>query len=324
MPTKPRVAVVGSYAQALVLTTTRIPLEGETLIGKDYRETFGGKGSDMAVQAARLGCDVSYLGVIGNDSHGKAFTDLAESEGIDISGLRVSQDTPTGVGMIIKDQSAHNIIVVDRGANNEFSEVDIDRNVKHLSNASVVLAQLEIPLETALYGLRQAKKAGASTILNPAPAVDLRKADLTGIDILTPNETEAKAILGLAANDKTPLSDLASKLLEKGVGAVVMTLGEKGAAVFTGEGSWTVPATSVESVDSNGAGDSFNAGLATGIAEGKSLLDAVSFAVAVSGLCCTRWETVPSYHMRAEVDEYMRSQPDRLLAPMILSEVESA
>ncbi|CAI9409231.1 Ribokinase [Pleomorphomonas sp. T1.2MG-36] len=302
------VVVIGSYAKALVITADRIPGEGETLLGSDYRETYGGKGSDMAVQAARLGASVAYVGVVGDDTHGREFTELMRSEKIDVTGLRVDPGKPTGVGIIIKDTRGHNAIVVDMGANGLFGKADVDASEPILKGAKVALAQLEIPLETALYGLAKAKATGAVTILNPAPARDLRNADLSAVDIVTPNETEARIVAGLPPEADVPLSDIAAILLDRGCRAVVMTLGDAGARVFTREGSTAIAPCPVDVVDSNGAGDSFNAGLAVALSEGKSLPDAARFANAVAGLCCTRWETVPSYHNRNEVDAFLAAQ----------------
>lgn len=302
---RPRVGVLGSYARALVLTADRIPQPGETLVGTDYRETWGGKGSDMAVQAARLGAQVTYVGVVGDDAFGRGFRELMGVEGVDTTHLRVTAERPTGVGMIIKDAAARNVIVVDMGANELFGPGDVDAALPDLARTDVVLAPLEIPLATALHGLAAAKAAGVTTVLNPAPAVDLRAVDLSAVDVLTPNETEAKVALGLAPDADVPAQEVAERLLARGPGAVVMTLGEHGALVVTADGAEEVPALPIEVVDSNGAGDSFNAGLCVALAEGRPLVEAARFAGAVAGLCCQGWETVPSYRTRAEVETFL-------------------
>ncbi|MBK1664309.1 ribokinase [Rhodospirillum rubrum] len=296
------IVVLGSYAKALVMTAARIPTVGETLLGWDYRETYGGKGSDMAVQAARLGQRVGYVGVVGDDAFGHDFVALMTAEGVGIEGLRLTREKPTGVGFIVKDTQARNIIIVDRGANALFDAGDIDAAEAVINDSSVVLAQLEIPVETALYGLRKAKALGRTTILNPAPAIDLRGHDLSAIDVLTPNESEARIAAGLPVDGQATNAEAAAALLATGCKAVVMTLGEQGAAVFTAEDTILVPPHPVAVVDSNGAGDSFNAALAVALAEGRGLRAAARFAGVVASLCCTRWETVPSYHTRAEVE----------------------
>jgi ribokinase len=310
-----RVSVIGSYAKALVVTTDRIPVAGETLIGRDYRETFGGKGSDMAVQAARLGAQVSYIGVVGDDSFGREFGELLSAEGIDASGLRVSSERPTGIGLILKDVAGANVIVVEMGANELLSRADIDTAATTLGAGDVAIAPLEIPIEIGLYGLDVAHRAGVRTILNPAPAVDLRGRDLSMVDVITPNQTEARLLVGLRPDDPTDDVEIASRLLAQGVGAVVVTRGGEGARVFEAPhapgqpvSDITVPAFAIELVDSNGAGDSFNAGLAVGLGEGRTLAGAARFAAAVSGLCCEHWETVPSYQDRGTVDAFIAAR----------------
>lgn len=300
-----KLCVIGSYAKALVMTVNRIPLVGETLIGEDYRETYGGKGSDMAVQAARLGAETSYIGVVGNDSFGHEFVKLMETEGVKLDGIRQTDEKPTGVGFIVKDTNAKNVIVVDMGANQLFSTKDIDEHMDLIEEADVVLAQFEIPTETALYALKKAKELGKTTILNPAPAIHLLTYDLSFVDIITPNETEARVTIGKLPESELSHREVALELLKTGCKAVVMTLGEDGVDIHTNQGSQHVDAYEMEVVDSNGAGDSFNASLAVALGEGKQLDEAVQFANAVAGLCCTKWETVPSYHTRLEVDSFI-------------------
>ncbi|MEU4362403.1 ribokinase [Promicromonospora sp. NPDC023987] len=310
MPTdRPAVAVVGSYAKALVMTADRIPAPGETLIGRDFRGTFGGKGSDMAVQAARLGAAVSYLGVVGDDGYGAELRELLTHEGVDLSGLRVAPGTSTGVGFIVKDTAGRNVIVVDPGANAGFATADVDAAAPLVRTADVALAQLEIPLETAVHALALAHATGVTTILNPAPAVDLRHTDLSSVDVLTPNEHEAKIALGLGPDDMVPVQDLGRRLLALGPRAVIITLGEAGALVITDEGATRIDPVRVAVVDSNGAGDSFNAALAVALGEGMALPAAARFAGTVAALCCEHWETVPSYQDRATVEAYLAADP---------------
>lgn len=307
--TAPRVAVIGSYAKAIVITADRIPTTGETLVGRDYRQTFGGKGSDMAVQAARLGAAVDFIGVVGDDPFGREFLDLLADEGVTTTHVRVTGEQPTGVGLIIKDEAGHNIIVVDPGANAVFSTDDVAAAGASLEEALVAVAQLEIPLATALAGLAAAKRAGRQTVLNPAPAVPLAAVlpaeGLTGVDVITPNETEARVLVGLGPDSTEDNRLIADRLLAMGAGAVVITRGEHGVDLFTSDDEVHLEPHKVDVVDSNGAGDSFNAGLAVALAEGRDLVEAVRFANAVAALCCEGWETVPSYRDRSAVDEFL-------------------
>lgn len=300
--------VLGSYAKALVMTTERIPLVGETLIGEHFRQTYGGKGSDMAVQAARLGSNVYYSGVVGDDDFGREFQSLMKQESINVEALRVTDELATGAGFIVKDSQAQNIIVVDMGANKLYNKQDVFDAKPLMNDCEVVLVQLEIPLETAIYGLRIAKSLGKTTVFNPAPARDLRGLDLSDIDYLTPNETEARVALGLAPDASISNQDVANELLKTGCKNVVMTLGGDGCAVFSHDSYFTVPPFDIDVVDSNGAGDSFNAALSVALSEGQEVVDAVKFANATAALCCMDWETVPSYKTRKEVEAFLQSQ----------------
>lgn len=300
--------VLGSYAKALVMTTERIPLVGETLIGENFRQTYGGKGSDMAVQAARLGSQVYYSGVVGNDDFGKEFQLLMKQENINIECLRVTDELATGAGFIVKDNQAQNIIVVDMGANKLYNKQDVFDAKPLMNDCKVILVQLEIPLETAVYGLRIAKSLGKITVFNPAPARNLSGLDLSDIDYLTPNETEARVALGLAPDAPISNQDVANELLKTGCKNVVMTLGSMGCAVFNNDGHLSVPSFNIEVVDSNGAGDSFNAALSVALSEGQEIVDAVKFANATAALCCMDWETVPSYKTRQQVEAFIQSQ----------------
>ena len=301
------IVLIGSYLVALVMDTDRIPLRGETLLARNFREAYGGKGSDMAVQAARLGSPVHFVGCVGNDDFGRAFLNLMTEEGVDISLVDVRSELATGAGFIIKSTDGANIITVDIGANQLLAPVHVDRAVALMKFNSVILIQLEIPLETALYAAHKGAEASSTVIFNPAPARDLRGVDLSSVTFFTPNETEARVCLGLAPDDHTDDVAIARRLLALGCKHVVMTRGEQGALVVTGKDAdeqvTVIPALRLEKViDSNGAGDSFNAALATALIEGKSVVDAAAFANVVAGLCCTRWDTVPSYHTRAEVE----------------------
>ncbi|MCP4168655.1 MAG: ribokinase [Chloroflexi bacterium] len=287
----------------------RIPITGETLLARNFREAYGGKGSDMAVQAARLGAAVDFVGCVGDDDFGRAFSKLMVDEGVDIDYLISRGQLATGAGFIIKDTSGHNIITIDIGANQLFSREDVDAAMGRMDADSVVLIQLEIPLETALHGARRGHEQGSTVIFNPAPAHDLRSQDLSNVDIFTPNETEARVCLGLDPSDPSDDVEIARQLLALGCHTVVMTLGERGSLIVTADNVTEVPAYTIPNIiDSNGAGDSFNASLATGLLEGKPLAEAARFANAVAGLCCTRWDTVPSYHTRQEVDEFLHDE----------------
>jgi ribokinase len=310
MSSQGKIVLIGSYLVGLVMDVERIPVKGQTVLAQNFREVFGGKGSDMAVQAARLGTKVEFVGSIGSDDFGRAFLKLMHDEGVNTELIKQRSELATGAGFIIKSADGYNIITVDIAANGLFSPADVDEAMPRMSPGDVVLIQLEIPLETALHAAKRGRERGCTVIFNTAPAQDLRPYNLSNVDILTPNETEARVCAGLDLHDPMDDAEVGQRLLALGCKHVVMTLGERGSLIVSREGVTAVPAYSYERiVDSTGAGDSFNAALATGLLEGRSLPDAARFANAVAGLCCTRMETVPSYHTRAEVDAFLAAQP---------------
>ena len=172
-----------------------------------------------------------------------------------------------------------------------------------------MLTQLEIPLATAMRGMQRGRAAGCATILNPAPAQDLSAHDLASVSVITPNETEARVCLGMAASERADEETLGRRLLERGCGAALLTLGERGCLCVTAAGSEHIPGFAVpEVVDTTGAGDAFNAALAVALAEGRALSEAARFANAAAALCCTTLATLPSYRTRAQVDIFLEEQ----------------
>ncbi|MDD9985147.1 MAG: ribokinase, partial [Spirochaetaceae bacterium] len=185
--------VIGSYLVALVIEVERIPAIGETVNGGGYFETHGGKGSNMAVQAARLGARCVFVGRVGDDARGQAFRAMLTGEGVGTDHLHLQEGIATGVGFVLLGPGGQNMIAIDRGANAQFSTADVDRVSGAMRPPATVLAQLEIPLATAMRGMRRGREAGCTTILNPAPAQDLSGEDLSNVSVITPNETEARA-----------------------------------------------------------------------------------------------------------------------------------
>jgi len=304
------VVVIGSYLVALVMEVERFPAVGETVNGGGYFETHGGKGSNMAVQAARLGARCSFAGRVGDDARGQAFRAMLTGEGVDTSHLHLQEGIATGVGFVILGPGGQNMITIDSGANGRFSTADVDRAAAAMRPPATVLTQLEIPLATALRGMRCGREAGCTTILNPAPAQDLSAHDLASVSVITPNETEARVCLGMAASERADEETLGRRLLERGCGAALLTLGERGCLCVTAAGSEHVPGYAVpEVVDTTGAGDAFNATLAVALSEGRPLVEAARFANAAAALCCTRLATLPAYHTREQVDAFLESVP---------------
>ena len=298
----PHIVVVGSYATGLTMKAARIPGSGETLLGTGYRVDFGGKGSNQAIGAARLGAHVDFIAKIGTDAFGEMAVGLYRDEGIDTKFILRTNDAPTGVGFIVVEAaSGHNAIVIDPGANDLLGPADVSSAKSAIDSAAVVLTQLEIPVAAAESALALARSSGAITILNPAPVRPLPDSVLGLIDILTPNETEARILAGKPPDAQIEAESVASELLNRGVKNVVITLGEMGALWISVTTQKHVPAISVRPVDTTGAGDSFNAGLAVALANGDGIEDAVRFGTIIGAMAVTKEGVIPSLPRRAEV-----------------------
>jgi ribokinase len=305
--TVPRITVVGSYATGLTMKVKRLPSTGETLLGTGYRVDYGGKGSNQAVGSARLGANVSFVARIGKDAFGEMALGLYRDEGIDVAHVKQTAAAPTGVGFIIVEAaSGNNCIAIDPGANELLSADDLSDCAAAFQSTSVVLTQLEIPVAAAEAALRFGRAVGAITILNPAPVRPLPPSILQLVDVLTPNQVEAKVLTGRSPDDVIEPEQLARELIRSGVKQVVMTLGERGALIVTSSSTTHVPAISVSAVDTTGAGDAFNAGLAIALASGASLEAAVQFAVVTGGLAVTKEGVIPSLPSQNEIRQFYR------------------
>ena len=307
--TVPRITVVGSYATGLTMKVQRLPCTGETLLGTGYRVDYGGKGSNQAVGSARLGAKVNFVARIGKDAFGEMALSLYRDEGIDVAHVKLTDYTPTGVGFIIVEgETGNNCIVIDPGANELLTADDISICAAAFQSTAVVLTQLEIPVAAAEAALLSGRAVGAVTILNPAPVRPLPPSILQLVDVLTPNQVEAKVLTGRSPDAAIEPEQVARELIRSGVKQVVMTLGERGALIVTSSLSKHVPAVPMSAVDTTGAGDAFNAGLATALASGASLEAAVQFAVVTGGLAVTKEGVIPSLPSCDEVrDFYQKS-----------------
>jgi len=303
----PKITVVGSYATGLTMKVERLPSRGETLLGTGYRVDFGGKGSNQAVACARLGATVSFVAKIGKDSFGDAALRLFQDEGVDVTHVSQVPEAPTGVGFIVVEVgSGNNCIVIDPGANDLLTAKNVSDSVAAFDSSAVVLSQLEISVAAAEAAMVQGRASGATTILNPAPVRPLAASVLQAVDILTPNAVEAKVLAGIAPDAAIAPEHVARELIRLGVRKVVMTLGENGALIVTDSSSIQVPAIHVKAVDTTGAGDAFNAGLAMALACGDTLEGAVRFAVVTGGLAVTKEGVIPSLPRREDVIAFYR------------------
>ena len=282
----PRITVMGSFITDLVFRATRLPAWGETLFGSGFLLGPGGKGSNQAVAAARLGARVALVSKLGRD----AFADLARrtwaAEGIDARFVFETADAPTGAAtIVVNETSGDNAIVVVPGSGLQLTTEDVDRARQAFEGAAIFLTQLETPVAAVRHALRLARGLGVRTILNPAPALPLPDDVYPLCDVLTPNESETAVLVGHPVESLADAERAAGTLLGRGAGAVILTLGAKGALVRTAAVTRHVPALNAGPVvDTTGAGDSFNSGFLHAWLQGLALLDCLRWGNACGAL----------------------------------------
>lgn len=294
-----QVVVVGSTNLDLTVTVATLPREGETILGGELLLSNGGKGANQAVAARRAGADVRLLTMLGRDSFGdRLYRDLV-AEGLPADGLLRDESALTGVALITVDRQGRNQITVAPGSNRVLLPAVLEQHESFLAGATVMLTQLEIPIVTIERALQFAKAHGMTTILNPAPAAPLSADLLRHVDLLTPNETEAEALTGIAVSDPTSAEAAAKAILRRGSQVVIVTLGAQGALLCTASDVQHLPAIPVKSIDTTAAGDAFNGALAAAIAAKSQtalcdtdplpvLENAVRFANAAGALATTK------------------------------------
>ena len=297
------IVVIGSSNTDMVVKTSHLPAGGETVLGGDFFMNAGGKGANQAVAAARYGNRVAFVAKTGDDLFGRQVRKSMAEDGIVTDYVFVDKEHPSGVALITIDKDAENCIVVAGGANMYLSPADIDTAAEEILKADVVLMQLESPIETIAYAARMAAKAGIPVILNPAPAPAeaLSEALLKDLFLITPNRSEASRISGIEVTDMESAHRAAKAIHEMGPKNVIITLGSDGSLVYDGSMFMRVEALKVEAVDTTAAGDTYNGVLASVIAEGKSLIEAVREANIAGAISVTRMGAQPAAPTREEI-----------------------
>lgn len=306
--------IFGSHTPAVTVHVERLPVPGETVLGWDMCELAdGGKGSNQAVAAARLGAAVAFVGCVGTDSAGKRAEALLRSEGVDCAGLRRSDTLPTGGGVTLLDKSGIPAMVSTMGANAEVSVEQLVQAVERSGSPRVFLTQLEVPNQVVLDGLGVLKRLGATTVLNPAPLtpdypVDRDIGDL--VDILVPNEFEAKALIGVDPDTDVVDEELARQVQAvTGVACVLLTLGARGFIGLDRNDTWATRPAPVTTIDTSGAGDVFCAALTVELSHGASVRQASRLACVAATLSVARKGTIPSFPARAQLDNAVGRKP---------------
>jgi ribokinase len=298
-----RVAVLGIFAADLTFRAERMPRPGETLPGSGFALSLGGKGSNQAIAAARAGADVVFISRIGQDAFGDNALAAWTRDGITARVAR-SMTEPTGAAFIFVDQaSGENAIIVYPGAALSLSPADVEAARDAIEGASVFITQLEQPIAAAKRGLEIARPASVTTIFNPAPFVPFDPEIYALSDYMTPNETEAAAMTGVAIETVDDARAAGDVLLERGVGCALITLGARGALLHSKDRSELIPAFSAGPVvETTGAGDAFNAGFASALARGLDPVAAATFGSATAGISVTRAGAAPSMPTLAEIE----------------------
>lgn len=305
MPSDRSIVIIGSINIDLVSRAAHLPARGETVLGTTFALLPGGKGANQAVAAARLGGRVRMIGRVGDDSFGATLREGLSADGVDVAHVRVTKGVPSGCATILVDERGENSIVVVPGANAALTPADVDAAADCIASASVVVMQLEVPRETVRHASALCRRSGVFNILDPAPVPGggLPGA-LFDVDLLTPNQTEAAQLLGLAS-DAAP-QRIAQLLLARGPRSVVLKRGAGGAMLADASGVHRVTAFPVKVVDTTAAGDAFTGALAVAQAEGMSAIDAVRFACAAGALCCQTLGAQPAMPTRLAVEGLMK------------------
>jgi ribokinase len=294
------VVVVGSLNMDLVMRTSRVPVAGETLSGRAFATVPGGKGANQALACARLGAPVAMIGRVGRDAFGGILREALAGDGVDVAAVGQAGEV-SGVAMILVEDSGQNRIILAPGANAALGAAELDEEAARIAAASMLVLQFEVPMPAVERAIAHARAARVPVLLNPAPAAAIPDAIWSGIDILVPNESEASALTDVSVREPASAFEAARILRSKGVGRVLITLGEQGVAIVDADRERHLPARKVEVVDTTAAGDTFIGGLVAGLLEGRTLDEAAAIGQAASAICVTRAGAQPSIPYRREL-----------------------
>lgn len=298
------VVVIGSLNMDLIALAPRLPRPGETILGTRWTTAHGGKGSNQAVAAARMGARVAMVGRVGNDAYGQALRAGLLSEGINCDGVSVDEELPTGIALITVDAASQNTIVVVPGSNGALSPAHVDAHRALISRARILVCQLETPIATVAHAIATAAELGKLVILNPAPAPEpgvLDKTLLRRVDVLIPNDLEAAQLTGLSCGSVEEARQAAQVLMSYGSREVVITLGEHGVVWANANGTQHYRARATQAVDATAAGDTFIGALAASIASGDSIERTITVGQVAASIAVARIGAQNSIPRRAEV-----------------------
>ena len=283
------ISVLGIFVADISFSGPKIPAIGETILGNKYNVGPGGKGCNQAVAIARLGAKVNFISKIGKDSYGELALNTLTKNKINTESVIQDENLQTGVaGILVDKNSGKNAINVIVGAPSTLKVAEIDKHIDIIKNSKIFLTQLEVPKDVTLHCLKTAKENGCLTILNPAPASEISKEFYKNIDYFTPNETEAEFYTGIKITNEKEAKQAADKLINLGIKKIIITLGEKGLFYFDGKEEIYLQAIPVKAIDTTGAGDAFNGGLAFGLSKEIPIKECLELANKVAGISTTK------------------------------------
>lgn len=303
---KAKITVLGSFVVDLMARAPHLPVPGETVKGSIFKLGPGGKGSNQGVAAQRAGADVTMVTKIGNDDFAEIALKSFINEGIDTKLVFKDDNLSTGAALIMVDEdTSENEIVVTLGACSNITADNIETARKAIEGSKVFLTQLETNVDAVEKSIDIAHSMGVKVILNPAPVQEIPKQLYSKIDFFTPNEVEASILSGVTIENIEDARKAAQIFIDRGTLNIIITLGSKGALVVTPSGDELIESYKVNAVDTTGAGDAYNGGFATAIAEGKDIFEAARFASAIGALSVTKIGTSPAMPYRKEIDEFI-------------------
>jgi ribokinase len=299
------IIVFGSINLDLTAYVLRLPEAGETITGRSFLTAPGGKGANQAVCASRLGAPTVFIGRTGRDAFGDQALSAVSSEGVDTSRVWIDTEAGTGLAVISVNENAENTIIIIPGANGRLDGTDVERAGELLDENSIVMLQLETPLDPSLQLASLARERGAKVILDPAPAVPLPDELYRTVDMITPNEVETGILTGIQPQNPEDCSRAAQLLLDRGVQTAVIKMGAQGVYFQSNEASGFIPPYPIQAVDSVAAGDAFNGGLAVALFEGKPLPESIRWGAVAGAIACTRKGAIPSMPHRDELESLL-------------------
>ena len=300
------ICIFGVFVADLCFVGSKIPIKGQTILGKKHIVGPGGKGSNQAIAAARLNGDISFITKMGKDSHSEMAFDLYKEAGVKTHSIIQDEKLFTGVAGIMIDENGNNAINIVSGAAEHLINRDIDNHIETIKNSEIFLTQMETPDETTIYALKKAKENGCTTILNPAPARKIDEENFKLIDFFTPNETEAAFYLNKKIKTEIDIKDAGTELLKKGVKNVIITLGEKGVYFANKEQNFFLDAFKLKDpvIDTTGAGDAFNGALTVSLASNLDIKEALIFANKIAGISTTKLGAAASMPFTKDLVNY--------------------